>query len=1167
MALSNIRLNFKVFAVLSLLLLGKAHAQQVDFKASVANIDSLISYQYFDSAKQEIYALKTSIQNTSVEKQDSVQLYFTSKLAYINYKLENCDSAIVQGQREHQLRTDLFGLDDPETITAQHNLGVFLINCGELERAKGILLEALSLHQQHLRRVDNVMLTTMDDLAYCYGRLDQVDSANLYYRELISLLIEYTSKGQFYHHVIDNYSALLMSKGLLEEAAVYYEDLKDYKKQAVDYPSFLKDYYNAFIQIPDYVKALETAELLLDLCQEEGRCAELEYSQAEFLLNAARLNVLLVRHEEAMEAYDLAFEQYDGEPQVQINILLEHAEIANSRQQKSEQFEKLQMARDMHRAHDLTDSSSYAQTVFKLGALYTELGEFQSADQIFQEYISDLESTADQNPTKLAQAYQSLGNQRYLMRNFKDADEYFGRAEKILVSNELTAGREFASLLNSRGALYEALANYDAAEENYLSALHLVADASGTQGLQIALASNLANVLLTTRPNSDSVEVMLNQAIEWQQDYTGRKHPAFSNLLGKRAQYYRINQSYELAEKDYLEAIATLEYTVGKSHPEYLNLNSNLGLLYDETDRNEQALELMSQSKAQYESLYTEDHPGYLLTLNNLANLYTKMERFEEAEALLLKLADLQVKQIELSFSYLSENEKEKFMDEKRKFLDNFKRYIIARGNQDIGSLSPEVLTKWYDLELATKGMLLNSTKRVRDQIFQSGNAELIELFSEWTLVRKQIADMKSITAAQANESDALIDSLSSQIVRIEKVLTRKSEEFSSSFASQSVTFSEIRNALPEASAAVELVKVELDSGSVYASLIILKNKDYPQLVFLGDGEKLEEEGYKVYKNSVRYQIQDMKSFNTFWRPVHSLLQQYELTQIFYAPDGVYHRINLGTLYNPDAKEYLLEEYQIVQLSSTKELHNKRAFEEHAADEFDFLLVGRPSYSSAGQVETSQMNTRSFSIGHISDLPGTEEEVSTIADLLTKKSVSYELWLHDQSSESRLKENLNHQVVHIATHGFFLDESNTNSSGPQLDPMLYSGLLFAGVSDRDVKAKTGQDGILTAYEIMNLNLSKNKMVILSACETGLGEISAGEGIYGLQRAFFVAGTETIIMSLWKVNDAATKDLMINFYKGYLKSGNKREAFADAQKKLMKQYKEPIYWGAFVMLGM
>jgi CHAT domain-containing protein len=110
-----------------------------------------------------------------------------------------------------------------------------------------------------------------------------------------------------------------------------------------------------------------------------------------------------------------------------------------------------------------------------------------------------------------------------------------------------------------------------------------------------------------------------------------------------------------------------------------------------------------------------------------------------------------------------------------------------------------------------------------------------------------------------------------------------------------------------------------------------------------------------------------------------------------------------------------------------------------------------------------------------------------------------------------------------------------------------------------------ENGVLTAYEAMNLNFTGTSLVILSACETGLGEVKSGEGVYGLQRAFLVAGAETLIMSLWKVDDEATQQLMTNFYTNWIASGNKQAAFKQAQLQLMTKFPEPYFWGAFVMV--
>jgi CHAT domain-containing protein len=183
------------------------------------------------------------------------------------------------------------------------------------------------------------------------------------------------------------------------------------------------------------------------------------------------------------------------------------------------------------------------------------------------------------------------------------------------------------------------------------------------------------------------------------------------------------------------------------------------------------------------------------------------------------------------------------------------------------------------------------------------------------------------------------------------------------------------------------------------------------------------------------------------------------------------------------------------------------------------------------------------------------------------------------ATEANIKKTKAPTLLHVATHGYFLaDVENREATtfGVNLEnandnPLLRSGLLFAGASKTAMGAtpdlESNDNGVLTAYEAMNLNLQGTDLVILSACETGLGEVKSGEGVYGLQRAFLVAGAEAIIMSLWKVDDAATQALMTNFYTNWLKSRDKQKAFKQAQLQLMTKYKEPYYWGAFVMMGL
>ena len=170
------------------------------------------------------------------------------------------------------------------------------------------------------------------------------------------------------------------------------------------------------------------------------------------------------------------------------------------------------------------------------------------------------------------------------------------------------------------------------------------------------------------------------------------------------------------------------------------------------------------------------------------------------------------------------------------------------------------------------------------------------------------------------------------------------------------------------------------------------------------------------------------------------------------------------------------------------------------------------------------------------------------------------------------------KILHIATHGYFnpdeikSDETLTGAESEYAsNPLLRSGLLMKGAGDvlksnNSLKINS-ENGVLTAYEAMDLNLDNTDLVVLSACETGKGEVQIGEGVFGLQRAILVSGAKTLVMTLFKVNDDITKELMINFYKKWLETGELRKSFTDAKKQIKAKYKYPVYWGSFVMVGL
>jgi CHAT domain-containing protein len=237
--------------------------------------------------------------------------------------------------------------------------------------------------------------------------------------------------------------------------------------------------------------------------------------------------------------------------------------------------------------------------------------------------------------------------------------------------------------------------------------------------------------------------------------------------------------------------------------------------------------------------------------------------------------------------------------------------------------------------------------------------------------------------------------------------------------------------------------------------------------------------------------------------------------------------------------------------------------------------MGDPAYDLQGEqgvpVKLNEVQRSHLNMSQISPLPGTKKEITFIDSLLNQNSWQVQAYLGAEALEKQIKEAKSTTVMHLATHGFFMPdlkltelESQVGLNEYDRNPLFRSGLLFAGASNTHEGVEN--DGVLTAYEAMNLYLDDTELVVLSACETALGDVKNGEGVYGLQRALMVAGAQNLIMSLWKVNDEATMQLMKLFYSNWTSGEDIYQSLQKAQIQMMKDHEEPYYWGGFIMIG-
>ena len=501
-----------------------------------------------------------------------------------------------------------------------------------------------------------------------------------------------------------------------------------------------------------------------------------------------------------------------------------------------------------------------------------------------------------------------------------------------------------------------------------------------------------------------------------------------------------------------------------------------------------------------------------------------------------------------------------------------------------------QLMETYYNWQLQSKGLLLSLNSETEalyrshpDPTIREMYLRLKKMEKEWTATTNQQSFearmlQENISVAQNNLLHAV-----QQYIDVH------------GFAGVNLTeWQDVRSALRDREVAIEFAcgkLVDDDEDTYYALLLrpdqpspivirLFHDKDLTKLI----GEKREQEIYDDTDNNIALAQLIMQPLEAYIRPGET---------VYFSAAGKIHQIALENMYY-DEHRLLNDRYQMRRISSTRQLlarHNMDAFSQKDS----IMLYGGIRYDSdtatikaqsqlypEQQLAHRAVTTQDINRGKAGPLPGALKEVTQLNQLLDSIQHPNRLLTDIQANEESFKalSGSEQAIIHIATHGFFWQKDsaaqykyfasmNEDYALRNIDPMRRCGLLFAGANialqGKSASLPEGvQDGVLTAQEISLMDLSNTKLVVLSACETGVGELN-GDGVFGLQRAFKKAGVETLIMSLWRVSDQATQLLMTEFYKNWTSGQDKHTAFRNAQNTVRQRYEEPTYWAGFIML--
>ena len=825
-----------------------------------------------------------------------------------------------------------------------------------------------------------------------------------------------------------------------------------------------------------------------------------------------------------------------------------------SNKYKAAESSFLRAKKMLEKAADSSDAL-YAQIISNLGLLYHTTGRYTSAEKWALKAKDLRAKVLGESTTVYASSLNNVAVLYKDMGRYAEAEEIIGHAVETIQKTEGKQSVPFALSLNNQAMIFYAVGRTEEAENLLNQALEVAGKTLKDKSTNyVRLLTNLALMYQDLKKYKESEEIYL-KAIKIKEGKLSTNHPDYAHLLDNLASLYLQMGKTKEVETNLKKAADIYKKKLGEKHPTYAGTIGNLGNFYRISNRTGEAEPLLSQALAIRKEALGENHPQSISSMESLGLLYWKMAKISESTALLQNVTSKSLEQIYLYFAPMSEAEKEKLWDKiKPRFL-RFYAYAVHQGAKN-----PSLLADMYNYQLATKALLLNSTNRVKQQILQSNDSKLKAKYSQWLDQKEELAHVYTLSKEELSEEGINVDSLEKVANQFEKELSASSNLFSQGYKQKAIKVQDVSAALAPEEAALEIIQLNkfdnvLTDSVYYATLVLTKEApSQPKLLLNKEGNQLNKKYYAYYRNSIHKMQPDEYSYAKFWQAIEETILAKKT--LYVSLDGVYSQINLNTLLKPSGR-YVIEDKDIVLVTNTKEIIElkKAASSKGAAN--TATLIGFPEYGSKGTVQK---------------LPGTQKELADIKTVLATKQYKVNYLIKGAADEQNVKEMGPSKILHFATHGFFLPEPEKESdekvfgiasSKAKDNPMLRAGLLLAN-AEATIEGKS-ENGILTAYEVSNLQLTNNEIVTLSACETGLGDVKNGEGVYGLQRAFQVAGGETIVMSLWKVNDEATQKLMSSFYKYYLQSGNKQKAFKQAQSELKKTFKEPYYWGAFVMV--
>lgn len=818
--------------------------------------------------------------------------------------------------------------------------------------------------------------------------------------------------------------------------------------------------------------------------------------------------------------------------------------------------------------------------VGNLAYLYYTKGEYSKAEPLYLRSLSIEEKQHGSDSVDVAIVSNNLALLYRVKGNYPQAVQMLQRVLTIFEKNLPPEHPNIAIILANLAAINTEFGDYEKAEELYRRVLEIYKKTLSPESPAVANVLNNLGTLYENKGENEKVEPLYRQALAIREKALGADHPLVAATLNNLALFYTKRGEYEKAEPLYQRALEIYKKKFGDENSNVAITLNNIALLYLNKGEYDKAEPLFLQTLTAFENANGKNHPLTARPLGNLARLYAAKGDLAQALTFQEKYLAVTEKNLELNLYTGSERQKIAYLDTLARDMDS-----TISLNTRLMPQSDEAKKIALELIFSRKGRTFDAMSASISALRRRALPEDQKIFDRLSDVRTSFANL-NLRGARNEKPEVYqqkLKTLKDEREELEDDLSRRSAEFR--ISSQSISVDAIRAALPENAALVEFVLYEpinpkskpseksLSSPQYVA--YILRRKGEIQWKELGDAKTIDaliDNFRQALRDPKRQDVKQVarELDEKVMSPIRTLSGG--ATQLLISPDSELNLIPFEALVDKQGK-YLIENYTFTYLTGARDLLRLQTARTSKSNP---LLIANPLFDLPGG-ETAKLTksparggkrkktvaARNLSDTYFVPLGGTAQEARSIQTLFPAATVLSGA----KATETVLKQAIAPEILHIATHGFFLENENLSNDAKNNveNPLLRSGLALAGANER---SEGKDDGILTALEASGLNLWGTKLVVLSACDTGLGEVRNGEGVYGLRRAFLLAGTETLVMSLWSVSDDTTRKLMINYYKNLKQGVGRGEALRQVQLEMLKnpERQHPFYWASFIQSG-